>query len=271
MMFSADPGAVAAWRALDARHEPDVDLTARGLQRELVIRGGPHYPRVHNAGYVSKTPTLQNYGPLANHWHERRPTEPGAPAPTPWIEQDVLRRAALGPGRTWFAAEVAEVYPSDAAYEAFARRSQQLGMPPLLLHRRADVLAADTRRAAMQAELARLEELPAVRRIAVKVLRYAPRRLALAIDAPADGWLWVTDRWARGWSATVGGAPAEVVCANFLFRAVRVPSGPSEVVFTYRPFGFPWLLLASWSTLGAVLAWSLVAGLARARSARAAT
>jgi uncharacterized membrane protein YfhO len=39
---------------------------------------------------------------------------------------------------------------------------------------------------------------------------------------------------ARGWSASVGGKPAEIVTANGRHQAVAVPAGKSEVVLRYR-------------------------------------
>jgi uncharacterized membrane protein YfhO len=45
----------------------------------------------------------------------------------------------------------------------------------------------------------------------------------------------VLESWAPGWTATVNGAPAPLLRADFLFMAVPVPEGPCEVVLEYRP------------------------------------
>ena len=61
-----------------------------------------------------------------------------------------------------------------------------------------------------------------------------PNRVTLDTEGPA-GWLVLTDVWFPGWKCTVNGRPAEVRRADFLFRAVAVPEGPCEVVFTFEP------------------------------------
>ena len=84
------------------------------------------------------------------------------------------------------------------------------------------------------------------------MLRYTPNHMDLSVTCPDAGWLLVTDRWAHGWRAVVNGQPAELFGGNFIFRAVRVKSGKNRIDFSYRPFGFPVLLVLSWGTLAAV-------------------
>ena len=94
-------------------------------------------------------------------------------------------------------------------------------------------------------------------------MTYEPTRLTLEVESPGDGWLWVTDRWAAGWRATVNGRPTPVWGGNFIFRAVRVEKGRNVVDFTYHPFAYPWLLILSWGTLGMVGGSALVSALRR--------
>jgi uncharacterized membrane protein YfhO len=110
---------------------------------------------------------------------------------------------------------------------------------------------------------ARIAQLSAAQRLPVEVEAYDPTRLAFSVDTPASGWLLVTDRWARGWRARVDGQPTEVWGGSFLFRALRVEAGRHEVEFRYVPYLYPWLLVASWVTLGLVI----TAGLLRGRVA----
>jgi uncharacterized membrane protein YfhO len=96
-------------------------------------------------------------------------------------------------------------------------------------------------------------------------MRYRPAELQLSIDAPARGWLLVTDRWGPGWRAEVNGQPVQVLGGNFVFRAVEVQAGRNVVRFWYRPAAFPALLLVSWSVMSG-LAVTAIYGFIRQRT-----
>jgi hypothetical protein len=66
------------------------------------------------------------------------------------------------------------------------------------------------------------------------VTDYRPNRVALTKDGPG-GWLVLADVWFPGWTCTVNGRPAAVRRADYVFRAVAVPDGPCDVVFTFEP------------------------------------
>jgi uncharacterized membrane protein YfhO len=55
------------------------------------------------------------------------------------------------------------------------------------------------------------------------------------VEAARPGHVVLNDVWHRWWQAEVNGAQAEMLRANVLFRAVAVPQGRSEVVFSFRP------------------------------------
>jgi hypothetical protein len=69
---------------------------------------------------------------------------------------------------------------------------------------------------------------------AAEIIDYRPNRVAIHTEGPA-GWLVLADVWFPGWTCTVNGAPVEIRRADYLFRAVEVPDGPCEVVFTFAP------------------------------------
>jgi prepilin-type N-terminal cleavage/methylation domain-containing protein len=52
---------------------------------------------------------------------------------------------------------------------------------------------------------------------------------------PAEGFLVLRDSFDPSWRATVDGAPAQVVRANGVYRAVRIPAGRHMIRFRYRP------------------------------------
>ena len=60
----------------------------------------------------------------------------------------------------------------------------------------------------------------------------------LLVDAPRPGLLYASESFFDGWTASVNGAPAPILPANYAFRAVVVPQGRSRVEFKgLRPRG----------------------------------
>jgi hypothetical protein len=59
-------------------------------------------------------------------------------------------------------------------------------------------------------------------------------RLDATVVAPAPGLAIVLDPWFPGWTATVDGAPAPVLRADFAFIGVPVPAGTHRLALTYR-------------------------------------
>jgi hypothetical protein len=75
-------------------------------------------------------------------------------------------------------------------------------------------------------------ELPGTARI----IRYGNTEVTVETDAPVGALLVLNDVWHPWWRADVDGAPAEILKANVLFRAVEVPAGHHTVRFTFHPF-----------------------------------
>jgi hypothetical protein len=176
-----------------------------------------------------------------------------------WAKHALLSTVATGEERFWFGEQVAWVVPSDAAFEAFVRRTEVLGAPPLVLHlpevlRRAPKAGEKT--ASDLGDVDAINTLPALSKIPIALEAYRPDELVFKVHCPAAGWLLVTDRWAQGWRVTVDGKPAMNAGGNFIFRAVPVKSGVNDVRFSYHPFGFPWLLVVSWGVLAAAGGWA---------------
>ena len=84
-----------------------------------------------------------------------------------------------------------------------------------------------------------------------------PQRIAIAVEAATDSWLVLADAWFPGWTATLDGVPVPVLRANYLVRAVSVPAGRHEVVFSYDPPGYATGRTVSgsaWAVLGMAIA-----------------
>ena len=68
--------------------------------------------------------------------------------------------------------------------------------------------------------------------------------MTVDVQAPAEGYLILSEVWYPGWQATVNGAAAAVEAAGGVLRAVRVPAGASTVVLRFWPTSFTWGLAA---------------------------
>ena len=90
-------------------------------------------------------------------------------------------------------------------------------------------------------------------------------RLALEVEPGPAGVLVVRDGWGPGWSARVDDAPAPVLPADGVYRAVVLPAGARRVVLEHRTPGA--VGGAAASALGALLAAGLVARALLARRA----
>jgi hypothetical protein len=67
---------------------------------------------------------------------------------------------------------------------------------------------------------------------------YLPNRVVVGVSGESPGYLVLMDPWFPGWSCTVDGRPAKLYRANYAFRAVAVPAGAHEVVFTFAPASY---------------------------------
>ncbi|MGB9668934.1 MAG: YfhO family protein, partial [Anaerolineales bacterium] len=72
----------------------------------------------------------------------------------------------------------------------------------------------------------------------IQTIRESPNELIYTITTEHEGWLVLADVYYPGWVAKLNGKPIEIYQANYLFRAVYIPSGYNEVQFSYRPFSF---------------------------------
>jgi hypothetical protein len=226
----------AKWVEVERQHRSSLDLLRQdGAKRFLQSRGGPY----DNRNFLSREAALRSYSGLRNDIHDE------------WLKEPLLVAAATSENRFWFSAEPIRLSPSMDAYQTFLKRTRELGAPPLVIHDRASMLAPAPN---SPDDLQRLSHATAAVKVGVTFERYEPDVLALRFEAPRDGWLLVTDRWASGWVARVNDAPVPVAGADFLFRGLPVRAGANRIVLTYDPPGHPWLPLASWLFIGGVLA-----------------
>lgn len=222
--------ALQRYAALDAQHSTSFDLAPAGVLRERrPWRDRDQYQG--NDQIVTKVPNLGGYSTQENRFLAAIRKDPTVAA------------MALGTERFWFSREVAEVNWDMADFGAWALCADRDGAPPLVLHATDALRPADDD---AHVPDSRIVCLPTSQKITATVTRYEPEALTLDIDAPSDGWLLVTDRWAAGWRAEVDGVAVPVRCADFVFRAVPVHAGRNRVTFTYATGSYLAMTLASW-------------------------
>lgn len=82
---------------------------------------------------------------------------------------------------------------------------------------------------------------------------YTSERIEIAVTTTSpDNLLVLTDPDYPGWTVTVNGEPAAIERTDIMFRGVMLPQGQSTLVFEYRPWWWPGILI-----VGAV-AWGLL-------------
>ena len=68
-----------------------------------------------------------------------------------------------------------------------------------------------------------------------RIVRYRNTEVVVDADSPDGGWLVLNDVWHPWWGVTVDGAPADMLEANVLFRAVTLPPGRHRITFRLEP------------------------------------
>jgi hypothetical protein len=226
------------WSEMKVHHDIRVDLSREGLSRDLNPPPAlGTYP--NNRNVALKRPIFNSYITLWNRFQQQMVNDPR------------LSRMALGPDRIWFSPSADRRAPDNASFERFAARVRESERPILVLHSPEQMLALapapgiDTPPAESLAPLTAAASVPAK----VLDLHYLSDSLSFRYDAPGNGYLLVTDRWAPGWEASVNGRKSPVWGADFIFRAVEVASGSNVVEFRFRPHGYWALVFLSWGAL----------------------
>lgn len=107
----------------------------------------------------------------------------------------------------------------------------------------------------------------ATRPATVAIRENLPNRLVVDVDSAEPSYLVLNDVWFPGWTVSVKGEKATLYRANYLFRAVAIPTGKSEVVFAFQPASYYLGRKISLGTIGLVALVSLIS-LARGKKGR---
>jgi len=70
------------------------------------------------------------------------------------------------------------------------------------------------------------------------IISYKPEEVRIQTKSDATQILFLSDSFAPGWKATIDGTSTKIYRANYAFRAVVVPTGTHDVIFSYHPGSF---------------------------------
>jgi hypothetical protein len=73
-----------------------------------------------------------------------------------------------------------------------------------------------------------------------RITRYANTEVVVETESARAGLLLLADAWDPWWYAEIDGAPAEILKADVLFRAVALTPGRHRVRFVFRPLRGAW-------------------------------
>jgi hypothetical protein len=72
----------------------------------------------------------------------------------------------------------------------------------------------------------------------VAITRYELNQIRLEVEMERPGYLFLGEAWYPGWRASVNGERAPLYRGNYLFRALYLPAGRSEIVMRFLPADF---------------------------------
>jgi hypothetical protein len=90
----------------------------------------------------------------------------------------------------------------------------------------------------------------------IKLDSYEPNKLGYSSNATSDQLAVFSEIWYgpnKGWTATIDGKPADILRANYILRALKVPAGQHKIVFEFIPQTF-----INGERISLVSSWSLI-------------
>ncbi len=90
----------------------------------------------------------------------------------------------------------------------------------------------------------------------VSIDQYLPEQVHITANSGQDAMLILTDAYYPGWQVTIDDQPGEIFLANMNLRAVHLPAGAHDIIFSFTPRSFTvglWLSLASLAILSIIL------------------
>jgi hypothetical protein len=93
-------------------------------------------------------------------------------------------------------------------------------------------------------------------------------RVSLSLRMDTPGMVVLTDRWDKGWRATLNGRPVKIHRVNHALRGVAVPAGTGTLEFLYRPSSRLWGIALAAVALLVIVGWTAIQIVHRPREPR---
>ncbi len=85
------------------------------------------------------------------------------------------------------------------------------------------------------------------------IIAYSPNEVKIDVETETPGLLFLSDNFYPGWQALVDGRETKIYRADYSFRAINLPEGNHQVIFSYKPFFFNLGLKISLLSLATIL------------------
>jgi hypothetical protein len=205
----------------------NVDLTKQKLRREPGSDS--------NFNLLSKMPGFITYCPLnsRNVFYNRI------------VADKRLFNLVTSGDRVWLCEQPVTIAPSEQNFSMLASRPDFLDAFRCVIHDGEAMAGESGARPGLQPSLEGFT--PSVVPLTPSVEQYIPGRFKFSVDSPSAGYLFIADRWARSWRATLNGQQAEVLGGSFIFTSLRIAPGKNTVELVYDPAAVKYLLLVSYA------------------------
>ncbi|HLF63403.1 MAG TPA: YfhO family protein [Saprospiraceae bacterium] len=135
-------------------------------------------------------------------------------------EQPMVRQNSRALGNAWFVEGIRIV---ESAEEEIAALENLDPAADVIVHREFEPI---------------VQGFDPVKNGTIRLTEYAPDKLKYASNSESDQLAVFSEVWYgpnKGWHATIDGQPAELLRANYILRALRVPAGQHEIELVFRP------------------------------------
>jgi uncharacterized membrane protein YfhO len=88
----------------------------------------------------------------------------------------------------------------------------------------------------------------------VAITLYSPDEIHMAVEAPTDGFVVLSEVYYPGWRAEIDGNPTKILRGDYLLRVVPVPKGPHKIRVYFSPGSLRLGAIITLLTLGTAIA-----------------